>query len=240
VTRSLPVWLSLLAFIACSSTTLPAELGNCIPGDEIPCSVGGGGGGGSSGGDSGAEGGGGSCSADPGASQCNQCGATRCCSTYDACASATACQELATCVYNCPTTGCITSCKQQFPTAVVAYQALESCVSLQCPVCNESGVGDPCYGDRCVAGLSCGGLGLWCTKSCLHASDCAGIGPNGGNVAAGEANVCVPTSNGNQCAPGCTTNVECIDFPGTYCHSTLSTDGATVQVCAAFPDASSD
>jgi hypothetical protein len=235
----LTLGLSVITALACSKgPSLPAELGNCVPGDEAGCTVapGGGGGGSSGGADSGSDGG--ACSADPSTSQCDRCAATRCCSTFDACASATACQELATCVFNCPTSGCVASCKQQFPGGVVAYQALSSCVSLQCPVCAESGVGDPCFGGQCVPGLSCGGL--WCTKPCVSSSDCAGIGPNGGNVASGEPNVCVPTSNGNQCAPGCSTNVQCVDFPGTYCHSTLSTDGGTVQVCAGFADASSD
>jgi hypothetical protein len=81
--------------------------------------------------------------------------------------------------------------------------------------------------------------GLWCSKACTKNADCAGIGPSGANLL-GQANVCVATSGGPQCAPGCTFDADCSYFPGTYCHSTLSFAGANVQVCAPVVDASAD
>jgi hypothetical protein len=124
-----------------------------------------------------------------------------------------------------------------YPTGVQAYQVLESCLQSRCPICGESGVGDPCTATSCVTGLSC--QGLWCWKSCTKDADCAGIGPNGGNIL-GHGNVCVATPSGPQCVPGCNLDADCTYFSGTYCHSTTSWTGEDVQVCAPVADASAD
>jgi hypothetical protein len=106
-------------------------------------------------------------------------------------------------------------------------------------VCDESGIGDPCSAGypSCLAGLTCNGL--WCTKTCAHSSDCAGIGSSGTTIA-GEANACITGPSGDFCAPECTSSADCDDFPGAYCLSTLSIEASTVSVCSSLPDAAAD
>ncbi len=225
---------------ACTSyESHPPPLGGCMAVDGATCApsvVGGGGGGGGGVGTDAAVG---ACSIDPNASECDRCAATSCCSPLKACTSLLACEDLMSCVFNCPTGGGVSACEQQFPTATLPYHSLTSCLSISCPVCSESGAGDPCNPKQCVpgAGLACDGL--WCTKPCLRNSDCTGIGPGGANII-GEPNACVFTSGGPQCAPGCSTSAQCVAFPGTYCHTTLSAEGPAVQVCATLPDATFD
>lgn len=238
--RTLPfVASALLAFAACqSSEALPPPLGNCVADSGCSPATGiGGGGGGGTGTDGGADAAATMCTVEPAASQCDQCAAGKCCPSLGACTSSVDCRQLLSCILNCPSTGCVTACKQQFPSGTQAYQNLESCLQADCPICAESGVGDPCSATSCVPGLAC--QGEWCTAPCTKDADCQGIGPNGDNIL-GQPNVCIPTSAGPRCAPGCGANTDCAYFPGTYCHSTLSIENTNVQVCAALPDASSD
>jgi hypothetical protein len=124
-----------------------------------------------------------------------------------------------------------------FPSGVASYQSLASCLQLRCPICYESGVGDPCPTPACVTGLSC--QGEWCTQPCTKDADCAGIGAGGGNVL-GHRSWCLNSSNGPLCYPGCVVNADCAYFPGTYCRSALSFTGGDVQVCAPVADASTE
>ncbi len=136
--------------------------------------------------------------------------------------------------------GCVTACQQQYPGSVTTLADLSSCANLKCPVCSELGVGDSCHlpGSTCNPGLSCGGL--WCTKACARASDCAGLGAAGGN-AAGQPNACIfSPSEGDVCFPGCSTDADCAPFPGTYCLVTTSVDRLSVAICASSPDASTE
>jgi len=237
--RALPfLTTALLAFAACqSSEALPPPLGNCLADSGCSPATGVSGSGGGTPTDAGADVGASACTADPAASQCDQCAAAKCCPSLSACTSSSTCGQLFLCILNCPTTDCVATCKQQFPSGTQPYQALESCMQIDCPICVESGVGDPCSATSCVPGLAC--QGSWCTAPCVKDSDCRGIGANGDNIL-GQANVCIPTSAGARCAPGCGVNADCSYFPGTYCHSTLSIENTYVQVCAALPDASSD
>jgi hypothetical protein len=86
-------------------------------------------------------------------------------------------------------------------------------------------VGDPCASNTdCASPATC--IGTWCTVSCD--SDAANgdtvCGSNSNNV----PNHCIDDSNGqNVCFPGCTTNQDCLGFPGTVCESFTGT-----QICA--------
>jgi len=221
---------------ACQASTRPPDLGDCM-GDDSGCSppvVGGGssGGGNESGADT-------ACGSSSGESQCDQCANASCCGPLSACDESTVCQNLFRCESGCTSSACVTRCQQQFPSGVGALDSLESCLSLKCAVCSESGVGDPCSPGYfpCVSGLTCNGS--WCTKACSRSSDCGGLGSNGGN-ALGFSNACVHTGSGDVCVPGCTANADCAAFASTYCLSTTSYDGLSVSVCTALPDAASD
>jgi len=197
---------------------------------------GGGGGSGSGGGDDAGEDAGGGCSVSAAESQCNQCAGTDCCASLETCAQSTSCQNLLSCVGSCATQSCQAACEQQFNGAAsTTYQALLRCITSKCAVCGELGVGDPCSvsGATCNAGLTCGGL--WCTRSCTKASDCTGLGANGGNFT-GNAGACRHVTSGDFCFPGCAGDNDCADFPGTYCVQTTAIDGSSVSVCAAGPD----
>lgn len=195
----------------------------------------------------GTDGGTASCSTSTDDGQCIQCLGAHCCTALEACApsnsatlAATDCQNLSSCENACTNSSCLSSCENSFPAGVAPLIALSSCETSDCPVCSELGVGDPCVaqGTACLAGLSCSAL--WCTKACLHASDCEGLGAAGGN-ALGFANACIrTTSNGNQCSPGCAADSNCESFPGTYCLATTSVDGLSVSVCVSPPDAGGD
>jgi hypothetical protein len=226
----------LLAIVACSSNDArPPPSGDCVVVDGSICSttmVGGS----SSGSEGGADGGG--CSVSAGGSQCGQCATTSCCSELEECMNSSTCTNLLSCEDDC--TGgnaCITACQNQFPTGVSTLQLLSSCLTRDCPVCDESGVGDPCGAQypACETGLTC--EGLWCTKGCIQSSDCAGIGPGGASTL-GYANACMATSHGDVCTPGCAGGIGCADFPGTYCFATTAADGSNVSVCTSLPDAS--
>jgi hypothetical protein len=132
---------------------------------------------------------------------------------------------------------CIASCNQTYPASVTMLDEIQSCLTLKCLVCSESGIGDPCGpgANPCVTGLTCNGL--WCTKGCLSASDCVGIGPNGGNFT-GETNECISTASGDVCTPGCAVNgnADCADFPNTFCRATTSLDRLVVSICSTLPD----
>lgn len=226
----------LLAIVACSSNDArPPASGDCVVVDGSTCTtsvIGGG----SSGGEGGADGG---CSVSAGDSQCGQCGTASCCSELEQCSNSTDCTNLLSCENTCSGgSACLTACEHQFPAGVSGLQLVSSCLATDCPICAESGVGDPCGPQfaACETGLTCSGL--WCTKGCVLSSDCAGIGGAGSNTL-GFANVCMATSHGDLCTPGCAGAAgACADFPGTYCFATTAADGSNASVCTALPDAS--
>jgi len=219
---------------ACSTSSRPSELSGCVPGDGAPCGVSSGGGSsGGSGGD------GGACASYADASACDACAGASCCTELTACSNSTPCTDL----YNCETAcagspACNSACQNQSPTGLSTLNLLFDCLSSRCPVCAQSGVGDPCSPGYppCESGLTCNGD--WCTKTCVHSTDCAGIGTAGTNLL-GEANSCMILSGGYFCSPGCEGSAtHCAYFPSTYCQmSTTSADNQTVSVCATLPDA---
>ena len=227
----------LLVILACSSNgTRPSELGDCVPVDGSTCPTTVIGGSSSGGNDAGADGA--SCSVSAGGSQCGVCATTSCCSDLEQCANSTDCTNLLSCEDGCRGgASCVTACQNQFPAAVSTLQVFSSCLTRDCPVCDESGDGDPCGPQypACIAGLSCSRP--WCTKPCASSSDCAGLGAGGANTL-GFANVCMATANGDVCTPGCASPSDCAYFTGTYCFATTATDGSHVSVCAPLPDAS--
>jgi len=239
-TRAIHAATAVLFLVACSAEPRPPELGNCVgQGDAscVPSPLGAGSpAGGASDGSADDQGQGASvCNAGPSPSQCNACAAADCCTPLSVCMPPTTCNTLLACVNDCAgASACIEGCEQRYLDGVTALDAVESCLNLKCPICSESGVGDPCAsGYPCIAGESCNGL--WCTKACARASDCTGIGPGGGNFA-GEPAACLATSGGDLCTPGCSSDADCTDFPGTYCRPTTSVDGLAVSICSALPD----
>lgn len=234
------LWLALglVLVAACSSSSMPPALGDCTGDGGCGRSSSGGSTGSSSGGGAGGDdASGGACSVTSSLSQCNQCVGNDCCADLQTCQSSTTCENLLACLDACTTQACQTTCLQKYNgQATTTYQALVACYSQRCPVCNELGTGDPCGASNvaCNAGLTCGGL--WCTRSCTKASDCTGLGANGGNFT-GNPGACRHLTTGDFCFPGCTGDGDCTDFPGTYCILTTALDGSTVSVCAAGPDA---
>ncbi len=234
------LWLAvgLVLLVACSSTTPPPTLGDCSGDAGCARSSSGGSTGSSSGGNSGGDdASGGSCSVSASLSQCDQCVGKACCSDLETCEGSVSCENLLSCVDACTTAACQTSCEQKYNGAAsTTYQALELCISQRCPVCSELGAGDPCGPSSvaCNAGLTCGGL--WCTRACAKASDCTGLGAGGGNFT-GNPGACRHLATGDFCFPGCSSDADCTDFPGTYCLQTTALDGSSVLVCAAGPDA---
>lgn len=226
----------LLTIVACSAEDAhPPASGGCVAVDGSTCKttvIGS-----SSGGEGGADGGG--CPVSAGDSQCGICATTSCCSELVECNSSTDCTNLLSCENTCSgDSACLTACEKQYPTGVSTLQLVSSCLARDCPVCGESGVGDPCGPQypACVTEATCNGL--WCTAACVRSSDCAGIGADGANTL-GFANVCMATSHGDLCTPGCAgASNACADFPGTYCFATTAADGTSVSVCSALPDAS--
>jgi hypothetical protein len=223
------------AIAACTSQDRPPAEGDCVPTDGGTCSptiVTGGSSGGSDGGSAGA------CTVSSGDSACDQCESMSCCTQLQSCNNLPACENLLSCENNCNDVGsCITACQQEFPTGVLTLQVLASCVTRDCLVCSESGVGDPCdtIYPPCVAGLTCNGS--YCTKACARSTDCAGLGA-GGVSSLGFASVCMSTTAGDLCVPGCGPAGACSDFSSTYCLSTTALDGTAVSVCAFLPEAS--
>jgi len=213
------------------ASPLPAE-GDCVSTSQATCSVSHsvGVGPGDGGGDAIA------CAVNSAQSQCDQCAFGNCCEQVSACLSSGSCTNLYNCTEACvDVPACLTSCRDLYPDAVVALQTIESCVTIDCAVCDDLGVGDPCgAGALCMIGLTCGGF--WCTKACQTASDCAGIGPNGGNRATGIPNACIATSGGLACAPGCAADADCVLYPGTFCEATTAADGSAVSISEALPD----
>jgi hypothetical protein len=222
--------------IACSPVgSPPPEEGDCVSTRPATCSVDHAGGVEPSGGDAGGDAT--QCAVNSSQSQCDQCAFGSCCDLVSACFSTVTCANLYNCTEACVGVApCVSSCDTLYPGAVIALQDIESCVTVNCPVCAELGVGDPCGGaSSCVLGLSCGAS--WCTKTCQTTSDCGGLGPNGGNRSTGLPNACVATSEGFLCVPGCTVDADCTLYPGTFCEATTSADGTPVSICASLPDA---
>jgi len=176
---------------------------------------------------------------DPSTSQCQQCTVSHCCGDLETCEQSTTCENLLGCVAHCSTQSCVTGCEQTYLSVSAIYMRLTACMALHCAVCSEEGVGDPCSAapTACVSGTSCSGL--WCTRTCTKASDCAGIGPGGGNFT-GNPSACRHYGAYNYCYPGCSGDGDCSTFPGTYCITTTDLTGASVQVCASSPDAGTD
>lgn len=234
----------MLVFLeGCSSESFPPEIGGCVPTDAAGCisAVGGGvsTGGGVGGGDGSVEemeSGVGVCNAGSSASRCDVCAYASCCAQLMTCEDSGQCHGLLNCVMGCASSACIDGCNQAYPESVTSsLDTFESCVTLKCPICSESGVGDPCGpgGNACVAGLACNGL--WCTKGCVQTSDCIGIGPNGGNFT-GYPSACIASTQGDLCTPGCGTTADCSDLPNSLCLSTMSLDRLAVSICSTVPD----
>lgn len=218
---------------ACTSESLPPELGDCTPTGDASCMPSNIGSGALAGG---SEGGSAACNAGASASQCDVCANANCCAALSTCAASTQCDNLLSCVMGCAgASACVSGCEGTYSGSVATLDAIDSCVALKCAVCAQAGVGDPCAAgaSTCVAGLTCSAP--WCTKPCARSTDCAGIGPNGGNFT-GEPNACVSTGGVELCAPGCATNADCGDFVGTFCASTTSVDGLAVSICSTLPD----
>lgn len=232
------VALAWVALAACSTDSAhPPLLGPCEF-DGASCSVGAVGGGVGGAADSGATPS--ACQVNAGDSQCTQCAEASCCGAFAACTASADCENLLNCEPSCATAACVSSCETQSPNGVALLDTLQACLQTRCPVCSELGVGDPCTpdGTACNAGLLCSGL--WCTKGCLRSTDCAGLGPAGGN-ALGFQNACIVTATaGDQCLPGCAADSDCSSFPGAFCFATTSSEGLSVRVCAATPDAGTD
>ncbi|HEX3346016.1 MAG TPA: hypothetical protein VHS09_15640, partial [Polyangiaceae bacterium] len=191
-----------------------------------------------SGGEGGVDGGG--CSVGAGNSQCGACATSGCCTEVVACQGSENCTNLLSCEDNCGgSSACISACESQFSAGTSTLQELSSCLARDCPICTESGAGDPCsagyYACEPAVGLTCNGS--YCTEGCIHSSDCAGIGADGAS-SLGYSNACLATSHGDVCVPGCSGTAGCADFPGTYCFATTDVGGAAVSVCASLPDAS--
>jgi hypothetical protein len=224
--------------LACSAgESRPPPLGDCV-GDDAACSppTGGTGGGGGTPGQDGAS----NCAVNAGDSMCSQCASMSCCAQLGACDASTDCQNLMSCENACNSGACVTGCQQNFANGVTQLSALTSCLSRNCPVCTQLGIGDGCQAQAnpCNAGLTCNGF--WCTKSCTRASDCTGLGAGGGN-ALGQQNACIyGAASGNTCVPGCTTDSDCTAFSGTYCFLTTSVDGLSVSICQSSADAGND
>jgi hypothetical protein len=225
-------WLAV--FASCSaSDPRPPDLGDCK--SSGPACSGGVVGGSGSTGDSGV--GVGACATTAADSQCTQCGGASCCAQDQACSADTDCVNLLSCEQGCGgTSACISGCQQQSPNGVTLLANLTTCLDADCPVCSQLGTGDSCIsGVACNAGLSCNGL--WCTKPCARASDCLGLGGEGGNVL-GFPNECILTASaGDSCVPGCASDADCESFPGTFCFAQQSVDGLSVSVCSSIPDA---
>jgi hypothetical protein len=220
---SIAVWIA--AFACTNNNGLPPQQGPCVPSATVKC---GGGltGSGSSGGEAGPAT---ACATDAG-SACDECAAADCCSEFTTCEQNTNCASLLNCEVNCTTSSCFTTCQNQFPLGTGDLQIYSSCLSARCPVCNESGVGDPCSTGfaGCETGLTCSN-GLWCTKTCAQVSDCAGLGAGGVN-SLGYANTCV----GGLCVPECTSNeTGCQDFPGSFCATATTIANTSQLVCFA-------
>ncbi len=82
------------------------------------------------------------------------------------------------------------------------------------------------FGDPCTTTSDCAhGVcnGLWCTQSCTTNVAC-------GDTSLGTRNDCVATGTGSVrlCAPECTTNGDCLPYPGSTC---VATGG--LSVCTA-------
>jgi hypothetical protein len=231
----------LLAIAACSSNSdLPDASGNCVVVDGSVCSPTVIGGGSSSGSEGGVEAG--SCSVSAGDSQCGECATDDCCTEVEDCNASSTCTNLLSCEDDCSGgSGCVSACEAQFPAGVTTLQTLSSCLSTRCPICTESGTGDPCsagyYACEPSVGLTCNGL--YCSKGCIKSSDCTGIGAGGAN-SLGFTNACIAAAHGGYtCEPGCGGSpAGCADFPGTYCFATTDVSGASVSVCTSLPDAS--
>ncbi len=233
------VALAWVVFSACSASPAhPPELGVCEVNDAgCPAAT-------VSGASGGAEDGGSSssaCSVAAGDAQCTQCADANCCTTFGACMENTDCWNLLNCEQSCSgAAGCVGSCVAQSADGVTLLDQFTSCLETRCPVCSQLGTGDPCSsaGVACNPGLSCSGL--WCTKACVHSTDCVGLGAGGGN-ALGLQNACIATPTaGEECFPGCASDSDCSAIPGAFCFATTSSDGLSVRVCTAPLDAGAD
>jgi hypothetical protein len=78
-------------------------------------------------------------------------------------------------------------------------------------ICSASGggIGDPCTTDaNCTQGTC---LGSWCNEVCSPAGSTTVCGQN----SAGTPNVCIlDTDMADHCFPGCTTDADCVPYPG--------------------------
>jgi hypothetical protein len=172
------------------------------------------------------------CSPPSGASACHQCTASSCCAPSTACDADAECTALVACEARCTASTCITDCETTHAGGVSLFRAYFDCLSGSCPICAQSGVGDPCTTDasNCAPGLTCNGL--YCTRGCVGDSDCAGAFDDGLN-GSGGANVCA--INGQKaavCFPGCSSSKDCATYDGTTCVSDTASVSGSVQVCA--------
>jgi hypothetical protein len=98
------------------------------------------------------------------------------------------------------------------------------------------GVGTHCTANtQCASGTCAGGTG-WCTESCSPSNTiCAGgYGTAGLYNSYGQLNWCIRNNAGaDSCFPGCSSNADCVHFPGTTCKSGYDVSGKAISVCSA-------
>jgi hypothetical protein len=213
---------------ACSSEGAhPPQLGGCGAADAS-CATSTVGGGSSGGTDAG-----GTCTASAGNSQCGLCETAQCCSLIETCLADAVCAGFLKCENMCAgAANCESTCQGRYPQGPAAVAPVTTCALAKCPVCSQLGVGDPCSTGTCNPGLTCQD-DLWCSKACVHSSDCAGFGPDGANTL-GLPNACLATGT---CYAGCSTNDDCQSMPGTFCNTVMSIEQIPVTVCQSMRDA---
>jgi hypothetical protein len=167
---------------------------------------------------------------------CNACTQSTCCAAGSACGANAACQALFACIQLCAQgdTACVGTCESDNPSGETALTNFINCLADDCKMaCGggaAAGIGDPCQQNTdCLSG-SCNGA--WCTTTCTADTDCESTTQSITN-SAGELVWCAPTSAGDYCFPGCSSNADCTGFgAGVECITATVTNGSASKICS--------
>ncbi|HEY8042538.1 MAG TPA: hypothetical protein VIF15_22205 [Polyangiaceae bacterium] len=170
---------------------------------------------------------------------CADCFTAHCHDQCDLCTADQPCIGAWNCSLLCAgdqtcTTGCVLGLNSGSQTLITSMaKCFTDHCTTACTPPTGTGIGDACTSNAGCASNTCAGSSAWCTETCSASNaKCAGTGTDGVNEY-GFSNWCIENSNNAfTCFPGCSSNSDCVQYPGTTCQPAKDATGFATTICS--------